>query len=175
MRPGTPSKSPPSRHLAIGDGAQTMWIKLSWEANLIKDAHAKRPVDAVSLMFGAINFAITSRALEDWVCKELHHRNRKSGFNSAKFRKDVLVAVPMQPAFRDIANTAKHGQYREENWIGGTVELVHMPGLSGTDREFALIYHSDDGRTHDSLSMFEKSTQDWLRYLNAQKLLNPGI
>lgn len=152
-----------------------MWIKLRWEANLIKDAHAQRPVDAISLMFGAINFAITARALEDWVSKELQQRDRQSGFNSAKYRKDIQAAVPMQPAFRDIANTAKHGAYRAENWIGGTVEMVHMLGLSGTDREFALIYHADDGQAHDSLTMFEKATNDWLRYLNAQNLLKPGL
>ncbi|GLV24526.1 hypothetical protein TomTYG45_09670 [Sphingobium sp. TomTYG45] len=171
MRPGSKSKSLPSRHLAIGDGAQTMWIKLRWEANLIKDAHGKRPVDAISLMFGAINFAITARALEDWASKELQQRERRNGFNSAKYRKDIQAAVPMQPAFRDIANTAKHGAYREENWLGGTVELVHMPGLADTDREFALIYHAEDGHAHDSLTMFETAANDWLRYLRAQKLI----
>ena len=171
LRPGTNTKSFPSRHLAIGDGAQTMWIKLRWEANLINDAHAKRPVDAISLMFCTINFAITARALEDWVSKELQKRDKRSGFNAGKYRKDIEAAVPMQPAFRDIANTAKHGAYREENWIGGTVELVNVPGLANTEREFVLIYHGEGSQAHDSLTMFEKATNDWLGYLRAQKLL----
>lgn len=152
-----------------------MWIKLRWEANCIKEAHAKRPVDAISLMFSAINFAVTARALEDWVSKELQQRNRRTGFNAAKYRKDIQAVVPMQPAFRDIANTAKHGAYREENWIGGTVELVRTPRLTGTDREFVLIYHADDGYAHDSLTMFEVATNDWLRYLSAQRLVDTDL
>ena len=152
-----------------------MWIKLRWEANLIKAAHAARPVDAIALMFAAINFAITSKSLEDWVCIELHQRDRKSGFNVGKFRKDIVNAVPMQPAFRDIANTAKHGQYRDQNWIGGTVELVRTPGLAGTEKEFVLIYHSDDGRAHTSMEMFEQAVKDWVRYLRTQRLLTPDL
>lgn len=174
-RPGSTSSSPSSRHLVIGNGAQTMWIKMRWEANLINSAHEARPVDAIALMFAAINFAITARSLEDWVQKELHRRNKGRGFNAKVYREEVSTAVPMQPAFRDIANTAKHGDYREENWLGGTVELVHTPGMAGTEREFVLIYHSDAVVAYTSLDMFDQATSDWLRLLNAKNLLTPGF
>ena len=174
-RPGSTSSSSSSRHLVIGNGAQTMWIKMRWEANLIKSAHAARPVDTITLTFAAINFAVTARSLEDWAQKELHRRNKGRGFNAKVYRDEVSKAVPMQPAFRDIANTAKHGDYREENWLGGTVELIRTPGMAGTEREFVLIYHSDTDAAYTSLDMFDQATDDWLRLLNAKNLLTPGI
>lgn len=164
-RSGGSSSVNPERMLVIAGGAQHIWIKLRWEANHLRTAHERAPVDVVSLIYGAMNFAITAQALEDWVCKTLVRRDKRTGLNAAAYRRAIAAAVPMQPAFRDIANTAKHGQYRDDNWLGGTVELVHTVGFAGTAKEYVLIYHSNNGATQTSLEIFERATQQWLRYL----------
>ena len=152
--------------LPLIDGVPHLWVKLGWEANRLKISCESTPFDVDGLVFGAINFAITSQSLEDWTIKTLVSRNRRSGATEEALRDEIAKAVPMQPAFRDIANTAKHGAYRDSQWLGGAVELVHFVGFTGTPKEYVLIYHGTSSNTHSSDVLFEQTTEQWRSYLS---------
>ncbi|MBB1177676.1 hypothetical protein [Brevundimonas aurantiaca] len=163
----------PDRLLVLSGGAQHIWIKLQWEANRLKAAREATPFDLISTLYGAIDFAITAQSLEDWTIRALTQRDRRNGLNAGAYRKAIAAAVPMQPAFRDIANTAKHGEYRDDNWLGGTVELVHTPGFTGTAREYVLIYHGEGATAQTSLEVFDQATLQWRLYLTRMRV--PGF
>lgn len=150
-----------------------IWMKLQWETNRLKAAREAQPFDLISTIYGALDFAITAQSLEDWTIRALTQRDRRSGLNAGAYRKAIAAAVPMQPAFRDIANTAKHGKYRDKHWLGGTVELVHTPGFTGTAQEYVLIYHGEDGTARTSLEVFDQTTLQWRFYLTRANV--PGF
>lgn len=172
-RSGRTPGGEPDRLLVLAGGARHFWIKLQWEANRLKTAREAAPFDLISTLYGAINFAITAQSLEDWTIKALTRRDRRNGLNAGSYRKAIAEAVPMQPAFRDIANTAKHGEYRDDNWLGGTVELVHTPGFTGTAKEYVLIYHGDGPTAQTSLEVFDQATRQWRFYLTRMRV--PGF
>lgn len=57
------------------------WIKLQWETNRLKTAREAQPFDLISTIYGALDFAITARSLEDWTIRALTQRDRRSGLN----------------------------------------------------------------------------------------------
>lgn len=151
--------------------AQHVWGKLLWEAAQLRMAHQAQPFDVPALTYGAIKFAVTAASLEDWLWK-LAARQLAISETRSRFGEAVAQAVPLQPAFRDIANTFKHGAHRDQNWRGGTVELVHFPAFSGTPREYILIYHSDlHGQSQTSLDLFDVATEQWAEFIRASGLL----
>lgn len=155
------SGSDPRKLTALIGQAQHVWGKLTWEASQLRKAHHAIPFAVDALVFGAVNFAITAASLEDWMWK-LAARRLPVSQSRQQFQDAVCEAVPLQPAFRDIANTFKHGAHRDENWSGGTVELVHFVGFTGTPREYILIYHSDlHGNSQTSLDVFDQAADQW--------------
>lgn len=130
----------------------------------MRDAHTASPLDLNALVYGAINFAITAASLEDWLWK-LAARKLPIAETEEGFRSTVAAAVPMQPAFRDISNTFKHGAHRDDNWQGGTVDLVKFSAFSGTEKEFVLIYSSDHGASQTSLELFDRAAEEWREFI----------
>ena len=171
MRPGKRSTASPARLTLLAGGAQHVWIKLQWEAAGLRRAREAQPFDLISTIYGAINFAITVQSLEDWTAKARVARDRSKGGGRVAHAKEIEEAVPMQAAFRDIANTAKHAHHREDNWLGGKVEIVQTPAFVGTSREYVLVYHGDNGRTHTSLDLFDQVTKQWLQLLTRWNLI----
>ncbi|WP_423606951.1 hypothetical protein [Sphingomonas sp. MS122] len=168
----TPSSGEtPDRLLPLFVDARQLWGKLSWEARRLQTARESSPFDLEGLVFGAINFAITAQSLEDWAIGQLLRRDRANGVTKVALLQAIGSAVPMQPAFRDIANTAKHGIHRDSHWLAGTVELVHFAAFSGTPREYVLIYHGADSRAHASDTLFDDATAQWRAYLESTDLI----
>lgn len=56
---------------------------------------------------------------------------------------------------------------------GGTVELIHTPGFTGTAQEYVLIYHGEDGTARTSLEVFDQATLQWRFYLTRANV--PGF
>ena len=84
------------------------------------------------------------------------------------FQDAIAKLVPLQPAFRDIANTFKHGAHREDGWKGGTVELVNFPAFSNTTKEFVLIYHSkESSQSQTSLELFSAAASQWADFIRS--------
>lgn len=159
-----PSEQDPRKLTAIIGQAQHVWGKLIWEATALRNAHAASPFDVNSLVYGAINFAITATSLEDWLWK-LAARKIPLAKTQEGFRSAVAAVVPMQPAFRDISNTFKHGAHRDENWRGGSVELVKFAAFTDTEKEFVLIYSSDHGANQTSLELFDQAAEQWRNFI----------
>lgn len=160
----------PRKLTALIGQAQHVWGKLVWEASQLRRAHQATPFDVDALVYGAINFAITAASLEDWLWK-LSARRLPISETRDQFKEAVAAAVLLQPAFHDIANTFKHGAHRDENWRGGTVELVHFAGFTGTEREYVLIYHSDThGESRTSLEVFDAAAEQWAAFVRSSGL-----
>lgn len=168
-----PPKAGPERLTALLPGFGHMWLKLMWERDRLNLARTAKPFDANALIFGALNFAITAQSLEEWVWPVILAKRGRKNISLDTFRVEVTAAVPMQPAFRDIANTAKHGTYRDDNWPEGTVELTHWPAFTGTEREFVLLFHGEGGTAKSNLEVFDEVTNQWMDYLISQGL-GPG-
>ena len=160
----------PRKLTALVGHAQHVWGKLNWEAAQLRRAHESEPFDVNALVFGAINFAVTSASLEDWLWK-LAARKLPIGKDQASFQEAIAKVVPLQPAFRDIANTFKHGAHREQGWKGGTVELVRFPALTGSPREFILFYYSDESpHSQTSLELFSLAASQWADFIRSSGL-----
>lgn len=171
VRSGRQNSSVDPRKLtALVGQAQHVWGKLNWEAAQLRRAHEAEPFDVDALVFGAINFAVTSASLEDWLWK-LAARKLPISKDRASFQEAIAKVVPLQPAFRDIANTFKHGAHREEGWKGGTVELVRFPAFTGDSREFVLIYHSEESpHPQTSLELFSVAASQWADFIRSSGL-----
>ncbi|MET3836066.1 hypothetical protein ABIB58_001407 [Brevundimonas sp. UYEF29] len=104
-----------------------------------------------------IDFAITAQSLENWTAKALVQRDRRNGLNAAAYRKAIAEAVPMQAAFRDIANTAKHGDHRDQYWLGEPSNSSTRPA---SQARLANMFSSTaaKGRRRTGLEVFEEST-----------------
>lgn len=160
----------PRKLTALVGQAQHVWGKLDWEAAQLRRAHEAVPVRVDALVFGSINFAVTAASLEDWLWK-LAARKLTISKDRASFQEAIAKVVPLQPAFRDIANTFKHGAHREEGWKGGTVELVHFPAFTGSPKEFVLIYHCDDSpHSQTSLELFSVAASQWAHFIKSSGL-----
>jgi hypothetical protein len=168
-----PPKAGPERLTALLPAFGHMWLKLMWERDRLNAARIAKPFDADALIFGALNFAITAQSLEEWVWPTIQAKRGRKNIDLVGFKAEVAAAVPMQPAFRDIANTAKHGTYRDENWAEGTVELSYFSAFSGTDREFVLFFHGANNTATTNLEVFDQVTNQWMDYLISQGL-GPG-
>lgn len=168
-----PPKAGPERLTALLPAFGHMWLKLMWERDRLNAARIAKPFDADALIFGALNFAITAQSLEDWVWPTIQAKRGRKNIDLGSFKAEVTAAVPMQPAFRDIANTTKHGTYRDGNWPGGTVELTRWPAFTGTEREFVLFFHGEGGTAKSNLEVFDEVTNQWMDYLISQGL-GPG-
>lgn len=166
-------KAGPERLTALVPAFGHMWLKLMWERDQLNAARTAKPFDANALIFGALNFAITAQSLEEWVWPVILAKRGRKSIDQAEFRAEVAVAVPMQPAFRDIANTTKHGSYRDDNWPEGTVELTHWPAFTGTEREYVLFFHGEGSTASSNLEVFDQVTNQWMDYLISQGL-GPG-
>ena len=157
----------PRKLTALVGQAQHVWGKLNWEAAQLRRAHEAKPFAVDALVFGAINFAVTSASLEDWLWK-LAARKLPIWNTRGSFQDAIAKVVPLQPAFRDIANTFKHGAHREDGWKGGTVELVHFPAFANTTKEFVLIYHSDESsQSQTSLELFGAAASQWAEFIRS--------
>ncbi|MEG8027108.1 hypothetical protein [Sphingomonas aerolata] len=160
----------PRKLIPLVGQAQHVWGKLMWEALQLHRSSTAENIHPENLTYGAINFAVTAQSLEHWLWK-IAARHRFPGMtNQAEFRTTVADAVPMQVAFRDISNTFKHGEHRDDNWRSGKVELVQFPGLTGTSRSCVLIFDSEEGPTTTSLEVFADSAQQWGKFIRNSPL-----
>ena len=106
------------------DDPLDIWGKLNWEAGQFHAARrAEPPLDIDGIVYLLQNACISAAALVEWhkiaVVRSAREQNRK--FNEQAFRKAVEDWLPKLPLARAIANTFKHGTYRDEGW--GDAEL----------------------------------------------------
>ena len=104
--------------------------KAEWNFRRFEDEVLKRPCDAESVMYSALDFCVTIVGLRDWTKKALTRDVRHDGkalpsglATLDDFPSFVAQKVPWQAAIEAIANTTKHAQYRDEGWPSG----VAMP------------------------------------------------
>lgn len=164
------SNEDPRKLIPLVGQAQHVWAKLMWEAIQLHRASSAEVIQPEDLIYGAINFAVTAQSLEHWLWK-IAARHRFLGMtNQAEFRTTVANAVPMQVAFRDISNTFKHGEHRDDNWRSGKVDLVQFPGLTGTPKACVLIFDSEAGPTTTNLEVFVEAAQQWGKFIGNSPL-----
>ncbi len=101
--------------------------KVDWNFSRYENATFARPCDAEAVVYTALDYAISVVSLRDWTRRSLIQAKRAAGLlfpadfpNAADFNSWVRTRIPWQPAVEAIANTAKHGEYRDEGWSDGT-------------------------------------------------------
>lgn len=112
--------------LIIHDDPYDIWSKLSWEANefYLRRTDEERPLDIDGVVYLLQNACISAVAVVEWLALEAKQTIRKGGdrFASEEFDAEVACWIPNFQLARAIANTFKHGEYRDEGW--GTAEMI---------------------------------------------------
>jgi hypothetical protein len=141
---GQPSK------LVIHDDPYDIWAKLSWEVN---EFHLRRtgerPLDIDGIVYLLQNACISTVAVVEWLRLQTKQSARQSGkFDDEVFDAEVAQWLPDIKLARAIANTFKHGEYRDEGWGTAEVRLdtlfdddqhTRLRAAQGTDR-FEDVY-----------------------------------
>ena len=112
--------------LIIHDDPYDIWSKLSWEANefYLRRTDEERPLDIDGVIYLLQNACISVVAVVEWLALDAKQSIRKGGhrFASEEFDAEVARWLPNFQLARAIANTFKHGEYRDEGW--GTAEMI---------------------------------------------------
>ena len=100
--------------------------KLDWNFSRYEDATFARPCDSEAVVYTALDFAVSVLSLRDWTKRWLIRQSRGQmrspplGMDRFEDFDDwVRAKIPWQKAVEAIANTTKHGQYRDSGWEQG--------------------------------------------------------
>ena len=123
--------------------------KADWNFTRYEDAIMARPCDSEAVMYTAIDFAIAVVSLRDWTRRWLFKDKRKSkdavpsSPTNSEFEGWIEARIPWQKAIEAIANTAKHGEYKDSGWTDGTaMPATFVPAFLKSEHD-ACISGSD--------------------------------
>lgn len=131
-RPGT---------LLRHDDPYDIAAKLAWEAGQFEALRiAEPPIDIDGMVYLLQNACISAVAAVEWLGIALKRtmRGEKRVFDDAAFQRMVLEELPHFQLARAIANTFRHGTYRDEGWGEATFRLDPMLTFSQHERLRAL-------------------------------------
>lgn len=127
------------------DDPYDLWAKLNWEASQFRALRASEPpLDIDGIVYLLQDACITAVAAVEWLTNAGMRAARAAqrSWDNAAFEHDMLVEVPHLPLARAIANTFKHGMYRDEGWgdaeirleiLFTTAQLERLRALEGTE------------------------------------------
>lgn len=124
---------PWAKHPDLLTSIRSPWehfTKVDWNYSRYEAAIFQRPCDSEAVVYTAIDLSVAIVSLRDWtrmwILREKRNESLKLPFDirrSENFSKWVCERVTWQPAIEAVANTAKHGEYRDRGWEQG----VAMP------------------------------------------------
>lgn len=101
--------------------------KVDWNFSQYETATFARPCDSEAVVYAALDFAVAVVSLRDWTRRRLSQdiRSKRCALpsdlsNLENFNRWAKVRIPWQSAVEAIANTTKHGEYRDDGWALGT-------------------------------------------------------
>jgi hypothetical protein len=113
--------------LIVHDDPYDIYAKLSWEANEfeLKRTDPERPIDVDGMVYLLQNACISAVSVVEWLEIAAQRAARASGkrIDEHSLRAEIQSWLPDLPLARAIANTFKHGTYRDEGWGDAEVRL----------------------------------------------------
>jgi hypothetical protein len=164
-------------------------LKLDWNLERFQQEVERRPCDSEGVAYAAIDYCVTSVALRDWF---LDLQVVDPATQLPWSHETLRSRVEWLAACENIANTAKHGSYRDDNWSNGIAPLqVRVPDHLVAERDacadglelFGFIHRyreqawwdiflhkakQDEGT--DGWFAFGKNFDDWQQLLRSLKL-----
>ena len=103
--------------------------KADWNFARYEEAILKRPCDPEEVIYCVIDFCIALHSLNDWASKAVKKASRspndsKAHFSFSDFEHLLKEEIRWQPAIKAIADTAKHGEYRDTGWPNGVLQVA---------------------------------------------------
>jgi hypothetical protein len=157
-----------ARHTAIIREPVNMFSKLAWDADVFRDIQISYPDETEPLAFAAINVCISAWSLRNWVESARKKQVRAQGlqFDRAAFWAEIAVEIPEQCACDAIANTAKHANFGDESWPGGSVVLEWEDGDEDSPPGYVLLHRTRDRSLNFAVNRFAALCDNWWGFLN---------
>ncbi|WP_301749361.1 hypothetical protein [uncultured Erythrobacter sp.] len=121
-------------HPELLTSLRTPWDKFrkaDWNFSRYEYEVSKRPCHIEDVSFAALDFCVSLTALRDWTKTALAkdcragRRTLPSGLgNLDDWQQFLGGAIPWLSAIEAIANTTKHGKYRDDGWPKGIAMLA---------------------------------------------------
>ena len=125
---GTPHRRAyqPGR-LVVHDDPYDIYAKLNWEANEfeLKRTSPEKPIDIDGVVYLLQNACISAVSLVEWLQIAARRTAREQGrqLDEDRLRAEIESWLPDIRLARAIANTFKHGTYRDEGWGDAEIRL----------------------------------------------------
>jgi hypothetical protein len=106
--------------------------------------------------------------LRNWVESARKKQLRAQGlqFDKVAFWAEIAAEIPEQSACDAIANTAKHANFGDENWPGGSVVLEWQDGDEDAPPGYVLLHRTEDASLGFAVNRFAALCDNWWRLLN---------
>jgi hypothetical protein len=159
--------------LIAHDNPYDIWGKLDWEASKFAALKASSPpLDIDGIVYLLQNACISAVAAVEWLDQSGKRAAREAGreWDGAAFLRAVENTLPELPLARAIANTFKHGTYRDEGWGDAEIRLdvlfsssqrAHLKELEGTE-DFDAAYAEASAHADFRISFSRESRPETL-------------
>ena len=125
----------PGRLLGL-EGPYDLWGKLAWEAGQFTALRASDPpVDIDGMVYLIQSACLSAVAAVEWLRngRSAAARPRGRAWDADGFERAVARELPDLPLARAVANTLRHGRYRDEGW--GDAQIRLEPIFTAAQRE----------------------------------------
>lgn len=172
---GTPHRRAyrPGR-LVVHDDPYDIYAKLNWEANEfeLKRTSPEKPIDVDGVAYLLQNACISAVSLVEWLQIAARRAAREQGrqLDDDRLRAEIELWLPDIKLARAIANTFKHGTYRDEGWGDAEVRLeilfdaeqhARLAQAQGTDG-FDVAYANEAAEADFALAFVRERDQHQL-------------
>lgn len=169
---GTPQRRAyqPGR-LVVHDDPYDIYAKLNWEANEfeLKRTSPEKPIDIDGVVYLLQNACISAVSLVEWLQIAARRAAREQGrqLDEDRLRAEIDLWLPDIRLARAIANTFKHGTYRDEGWGDAEIRLeilfeekqhARLAQAHGTDG-FDAVYANEAAEADFALAFVRERDQ----------------
>ncbi|WP_259781612.1 hypothetical protein [Aestuariispira ectoiniformans] len=163
------------KHTAVISNPTEMWCKLAWDVDVFRDIQTRFPKENQPLAYAAINVCIAANCLRNWAIAFFKRKSEQAGepWDKSGFIAMVNADIPELSACVDIANTAKHSNFKEAHWTGGQVCLEWEKAYEGNPPGYVL-YHVNSG-SHGkgmALGQFDSLLINWRKFLTTHGFID---
>jgi hypothetical protein len=111
-----------------------------WDVDVFGELQRSYPEEDAPLAYAALNACISSSSLENWVKSAWKRQRRIEGRNidSDDFSSLLRINIPYQDLCVDVANTTKHGEFRDSRWKNGELKLEYDDESEDTPSGFSI-------------------------------------
>jgi hypothetical protein len=160
--------------LVVHDDPYDIYAKLNWEANEfeLKRTSPEKPIDIDGVVYLLHNACISAVSLVEWLQIAARRAGRADGrqLDEDRLRAEIELWLPNIRLARAIANTFKHGTYRDEGWGDAEIRLEilfdaeqhsRLARVQGTDA-FDAVYADEAAEADFAIAFVRDQDQHQL-------------